>query len=118
MRPPFSAAVIDFGSRRALGNRVKTQQIKHQGLCNKQGQTIREVLRRLVEQDRWRNAPADRLPVELTEGLAGVADGAGAKDDGLVGDQGCKTCGHGARGRGVRMEVRRGLRRRGRRGCE
>ena len=29
-----------------------------------------DVLRRLVEQDRLRNAPQDRLLVELTEGLA------------------------------------------------
>jgi nucleotidyltransferase/DNA polymerase involved in DNA repair len=29
-----------------------------------------DVLRRLVEQDRLRNAPEDQLPVDLTEGLA------------------------------------------------
>ena len=82
---------MDFENRRALGNRVMTQKIKHQGLCNKQGQTIREVLRRLVEQDRVRNAPADRLPTELTEGLAGVESAACGKT--AEESHGCSSCG-------------------------
>ena len=51
------------------------------GPRNRQGETVREVLRRLVEQDRRRNGPGDRLPPALTEGLAGVEGVADEKPD-------------------------------------
>jgi len=60
--------------------RVMVQK-KEWGLCNQKGETVREVLRRLVEQDRRRNGPGDRLPPALTEGLAGVEGVADEKPD-------------------------------------